>query len=124
MRTILAVLLLATIGCSGSPTEPKGVRTVTLRFGETASVSGARITFTDVTDSRCPKEVVCAWEGDAAIRLESGSESVVLHSNATAGVTAANLGGVHITLTGVRPERLTLDEPRKSEYLVTLRVAG
>lgn len=124
MRTILAVLLLATIGCSGSPTEPVGIRTVTLRFGETTSISGARITFTDVTDSRCAKDVVCAWAGDAAIRLESGSDSVVLHSNATAGVTAANLSGVHITLLGVRPERLTLDEPRKSEYLVTLRVSG
>ena len=49
MRTLLAVLLLGTIGCTGSPTEPAGVRTVTLRFGETASVSGTRITFTDVT---------------------------------------------------------------------------
>lgn len=124
MRTLLAVLLLGTIGCTGSPTEPAGVRTVTLRFGETASVSGTRITFTDVTDSRCAKDVVCAWAGDAAIRLESGSESVVLHSNATAGVTAANLAGVHITLIGVRPERLTLDEPKKREYLVTLRVSG
>lgn len=118
------MLLLATIGCSGSPTEPAGIRTVTLRFGETASFSGTRITFTDVSDSRCAKDVVCAWAGDAAIRLESGSDSVVLHSNATAGVTAANLGGMHITLIMVRPERLTLDEPKKSEYLVTLRVSG
>jgi hypothetical protein len=124
MRTLMAMLLLATIGCAGSPTEPKSLRTVTLRFGETTTVSGTRISFTDVTDSRCAKDVVCAWEGDAAIRLESGTESVVLHTSTRIGVTAANLGGVHVTLTAVRPERITLDEPKKSEYLVTLQVSG
>mgnify|MGYP003579688770 CR=1 FL=1 len=125
MRFLVALLFITNISCMSSPTGPSGARNAfTLRFGETAIVDGARISFTDVSDSRCPTEVVCAWAGDAAVRLESGSESVVLHTNATAGPASGPLAGITATLVDVRPERIAVDPPAKSAYVISLRLAA
>jgi hypothetical protein len=122
MRYLLAVLLLLNIGCSGSPTEPQtGGSTVTLRFSETATLFGNRVSFTEINDSRCPKDVACVWAGDAAVRLKSGTEELVLHSNAAAGPASGKLAGLTVTLLDVKPERVT-GEVDKTAYVVTLRV--
>lgn len=125
MRCVLAVLLLLNLGCSSSPTEPgsgSGAN-ATLRFGETAKLFGTRVTFTDVNDSRCPREVACVWAGDAAIRLESGNESVVLHSNTAAGAASGKLAGIDVTLVDVKPERITTGAIDKTAYVVSLRAS-
>ena len=81
------------------------------------------MSFTEIVDSRCPKDVVCVWAGDAAVRLESGAESLVLHTNRTAGEATGKLGSVNVTLVDVRPEPITASEVKKTDYLVTLRVS-
>ena len=125
MRLLITTLLIANLSCMSSPTEPSAARNAfTLRFGETAIVDGTRISFTDVSDSRCPTEVVCAWAGDAAVRLESGSESVVLHTNATAGPASGSVAGITATLVDVRPERIAVDPPPKADYVISLRLAA
>lgn len=125
MRFLVALLLIANLRCTSSPTEPSAVRDAwTLRFGETAIVEGTRISFTDVSDSRCPTDVVCAWAGDAAVRLESGRESVVLHTNATAGPASGSLAGITATLVDVKPERIAVDPPPKTAYVISLRLSA
>ena len=122
MRLAIAALLLTTVACSNSPTEPRsGSSAVTLRFGDTAVVAGTRVSFTDIQDSRCAKEVQCVWAGDAAVRLEAGSEFVVLHSNGTAGAATGMLAGVTITLVDVKPDAST--SLKKSDYIVSLRAS-
>ena len=123
MRFVVAAVLLAGISCS-SPTAPgAGTSTITLRFGQTATVGGTRISFTDVADSRCPKDVACVWAGDAAVRLESGAESVVLHTNGTVGAATSKLAGATVTLTEVRPEPVSTNPMKKTDYEITLRVS-
>ena len=94
---VLLTLLVLAAGCAGSGSgsstagHVRGVavnETFTLARGESASVDGEdlRVTFTDVkADSRCPKNVVCVWAGDAAIAVTaaSGAESrdLELHTN-------------------------------------------
>jgi len=122
-RFALAALLLVGIGCSTSPTEPKD-HTVSLRYGESAFVGNTRVTFIEVVDSRCPKDVQCPWAGDAAIRLESGDEYVVLHTNSTAGPSTGKLAQLNVSLLTVEPDPLTSAEVKKSAYRVTLRVSA
>jgi len=123
MRLIAAAVLLATLNCA-TPTEPGAATgSITLRYGQTATAGGIRISFTDVLDSRCPQDVICVWAGDAAVRLQSGAESVVLHTNGTVGAAAGKLDGVTMTLTEVRPEPVSSRETRKSDYEITLRVS-
>src|SRR5688500_566979 len=90
MRLILAALSIAVVSCTSSPTDPteEAADGFNVRYGQTVTVAGTRISFTEINDSRCPKDVVCVWAGDAAVRLESGTEHVVLHTNPSAGSTS------------------------------------
>lgn len=122
MRSILAALLIAMFGCSQSVTGPDASGQVSLRYGQSATVKGTRVSFADVVDdSRCAKDVVCAWAGDAAIKLESGTESVVLHTNPSVGPSTGKVGGVTVTLIEVKPEPVSTVERKKTDYLVILR---
>jgi hypothetical protein len=120
---VCLVAVLAACSNARSPTEPRDW-TVALRFGQTVTVPGTSMTisFTDIADSRCPASVVCVWEGDAAIRLESNGEVVVLHTSKSAGSSTSKLRTVSVALLDVKPPRLTPDETSKSEYVVTIRV--
>ena len=124
MRVLIPALLITTMACNSTPTEPshQAGSVLTLRYGQSANVAGTRVTFADVVaDSRCPKDVVCAWAGDAAVRLESGGESIVLHSNGAAGSASGRLGNVTLTLTDVQPERISTVETKKADYVISLR---
>jgi hypothetical protein len=125
MRLILAALI-AVVSCTSSPTDPvqqAAADGFNVRFGQTVTVAGTRISFTEINDSRCPKDVACVWAGDAAVTLQSGSERVVLHTNAQAGSTSGTLGGVTVTLADVRPEPAGLNPPPKTEYVATIRLS-
>lgn len=92
-----------------------------MRYGDTAAVGGTTFRFSDVTDNRCPTTTTCVWAGDAAVRLDSNTASLVLHTNNGAGPTSGTLGTVTITLIDVAPPRVNLEPPKKEEYVVTLR---
>lgn len=124
MRLILAALLLAGVACSSSPTEPGATGgTIALPYGETTTVADTRISFSEIVDSRCPKDVVCAWAGDAAVHLQSGSASLVLHTNESAGSPSGVLAGLTITLLEVKPEPISSGGTSKTAYVARLRVA-
>lgn len=123
MRLLLLVLL-SFAGCTSSPSEPVSADgTRTLRFGATVTVAGKPISFTDITESRCPKDVTCVWAGDAAVRLESAGEALVLHTNGSAGPSEGKLAGLTITLVEVKPEPVGSGETKKADYVVTIRTS-
>ena len=80
-----------------------------LPIGKTATVSGSptRITFKQVRDdSRCPRNVVCVWEGDARIEVAVAreglpSESAVLTLSSPGNET--QVGGLFVRFVGLAP---------------------
>jgi len=78
MKTFLAPLILVIIlGCNGSIVSPekqtpKLDETFEVKVGQSATVNGDfTLTFMSVpSDSRCPKNVVCVWEGNGAVVLK------------------------------------------------------
>jgi hypothetical protein len=87
-----------------------------------------RVSFAQVVeDSRCPASVVCAWQGNGAIRLDittgHGAQSATLN---TAGGTAfpreASAAGYTFTLVGLDPQRQTPDPMPVQQYRATIRV--
>jgi hypothetical protein len=77
MKHILIAVVALLIGCnsSTSPTETQDLvsREFTLRYGQSANIAGTplKIRFAELAEeSRCPRSVVCAWAGNAKIRLE------------------------------------------------------
>ena len=112
----------------GSPTEPGHNGTITLQLGTTAQVNqDLRVSFTDLLeDSRCPKSVVCAWQGNGAVRLEittaSGVQTATLN---TAGGPSfpreAARSGYTFTLVELNPQRETRDPIPAPQYRATIR---
>lgn len=89
-RALAPLVLAATLAACGGSTPadliatpaasaaqlPDSVRVSRL---EPVTLDGGRLTvsFTDLADSRCPANVVCAWEGDAAATLRLDARGAV-----------------------------------------------
>lgn len=87
----ILVLALSLLSCGSDlplgdgddpPDQPKVSNPFTLRFGETAIIDpgSVEVTFTRlVSDSRCPSDVLCIWEGEAVIELRFVVDLVDTH---------------------------------------------
>jgi hypothetical protein len=131
MGVVSALLVLA---CNSSPTNPghsipAGGVTIVLQVSSSNQVdSDLRVSFAQVVeDSRCPASVVCAWQGNAAIRLDvttgSGSQSATL--NTVGGTTfprEASVAGYTFTLVALDPQRPTPDPVPVQQYRATIGV--
>ena len=84
---------------------PASIRddTLVVMLGAAAVTSDGRLTFTFVrlvSESRCPANVVCVWEGDAAVRLRGaspdGSTEATIHTALEPKVF--EIGGARVSL--------------------------
>lgn len=100
---------------------------VTLGFGQEVTVGAARLTFSAVLEeSRCPVDVTCVWEGNAAVELTlvppmEPARSLVL--NTALEPRARDAAGVRVTLLEVRPLPHASSVPQEEEYTVRVRVS-
>ncbi|HUG41856.1 MAG TPA: hypothetical protein VMM12_15310 [Longimicrobiales bacterium] len=145
MRTLFALLAAAALaGCNSPPTrEPTDVEgpaaaLVEIRLGEpftlapgavaTLPSADLSVRFIEVSsDSRCPVDVTCVWEGDAGVAVETardGREDVwALHTPTEAlGPAAAELDGYVLRLLGLEPAPHSERRTAPGDYRATLRV--
>ncbi len=76
-----------------------------------------------VSDSRCPEDVFCFWQGEATVRfrfIESGGEST--SADVTLGTQDAIIAGYKFSFTDLRPYPSTKDWPELKEYVATIVV--
>lgn len=72
---IFALIIGSFISCKEDPTESEDSlvfnTAIDLKSGSNISNNDLQIKLDSVTsDSRCPSDVVCVWEGNAAVRFE------------------------------------------------------
>ncbi len=124
-------LVLLSAGC-GSPTEPDPARLAqefTLAPGGSARVADVDLTVSFdrvVSDSRCPVDVTCIWEGDAVVVVTLSQPSraqarLELHSSGRFARTA-RYGDLEIALVGLAPEPKAGSEIAQSAYRATFLV--
>ncbi len=134
MRSLGVAFALLILACNSSPTDPGSSialrdATIVVQFGNSNQVNtDLRVLFAQVVeDSRCPASVVCAWQGNGAIRLDittgRGAESVTLN---TAGGTAfsreASVDGYTFTLVELDPQKQRPDPIPVQQYRAIIRV--
>jgi len=140
MKLILIVILFIcfTWGCkTPPPTETEQESPVSLKFGEIAIVKSLnlRVGFRDVLeDSRCPKDMMCFWAGQAVLRLwllPSNSDTIFMQPTIYGDVNR-NDSSRHIAIdtVGFRIKLLQLDPYpvsniviRKTDYLALLEIS-
>jgi hypothetical protein len=135
-RRLLSLFALLVLSCNSSPTDPVNAQplrdgTIVLAVGDSRQLErNVRVSLAAVTeDSRCPKSVVCAWEGNGAVRLDvtagSNVQSVTLN---TAGHTSlpreATAAGFTFALVELAPEKETPDPIPPQRYRATIRVTS
>jgi hypothetical protein len=80
---------------------------VELAPGQELSVGTFRLSFLEVSsDSRCPEDVVCVWQGNAAVEIAVGMAEGPSHPrtlNTAAGLPAVDCSGFRVTLLELRP---------------------
>jgi hypothetical protein len=132
VRRGLAALALAVLAACGtsSPSEVTVPldREFTLRVGQTAVVddTALRVSLAGVgDDSRCPTDVQCVWEGDAAVSVEiADTASPGRYELHTSGRFAreVEVGAYRVTLVRLDPAPRSSVAIPASEYRATLRV--
>jgi hypothetical protein len=122
--------LLFSNGCAG-PSEPIVVplgRAFELAPGQEALAEGLSVVFQGVgQDSRCPIDVVCVWEGDAAVALvlrAAGGEPAPreLHTSGRMGGRETSFADYKVRLEILQPATRSSQPIRPSDYRATLVV--
>lgn len=127
---VCAALLIATAGCSSSPSSPSSPdlhTTVTLAPGESAPIGGrTSVAFQSVvSDSRCPADVMCVQAGDATITVlvTSGSAEVELQLKTSEAGRSADAGGFTLTLDALTPYPYSGRPTAPQDYRATIEVS-
>lgn len=135
----LTLILLITghfIGCTQEQPEPVKAELNTsfqLEIGEQALIQSEdmRILLVNVTeDSRCPSNVTCIWEGQAAVMIyiSQGGHRVgnfkLIERSGYENLSVTNFDGYSIELIGVEPYPKSTQRIELSEYTAVFRVSG
>jgi hypothetical protein len=129
MRIALVIAAIACAGCF-SPTGPDAVvgKPFDLKAGSVSTLpDGARLRFERVeSDSRCPRDVVCVWAGDATISVtlnpaKGSTESREMHTQPTG--SQISYENYTITLTALAPYPRSSQEIPSASYIATFVVA-
>lgn len=119
MRRLLLFSVVSLLSCKHSTTpEGAGVSSAEsapppgCALAEPCTLAGGLVVeVTEIKDSRCPEGASCVWEGDAAVVVRAGEETISLHTNSTAGPSSVALtSGQALLMSGVEP-RPTVAEP-------------
>jgi hypothetical protein len=131
----LAALAACSSGGSTAPKTDPATSSASTPFDDTVRVmrsqatrvDGGRltITYTDLTDSRCPANAACVWQGDAAatLRLEAGGTSANATLHTALEPKATTHAGYTITLVRADPYPGTEPENARLAPTLLLRVA-
>jgi hypothetical protein len=123
MKAPALLMALFLTGCRGAATQPDN-GDIVLQLGGSATVAGLTITFRDVVeDSRCPRDVVCIWEGNARVQLDlaqAGGPEISVLLNTTQ-PSAVVFGARRVELVDLTPHPDTRARLPKSDYQVRLR---
>ncbi len=128
-RRLLIALALCAAACTSS-TDLALDRATPLPINARIDVAGAPFTvhFAGVSqDSRCPRNAMCVWAGDAVALVDllapGDSVRVALHSNAAAGPASATFHEYVVTLVSLDPLPNAGTPIDSAAYVATLRVS-
>ncbi|HEY0591115.1 MAG TPA: hypothetical protein VGF40_05075, partial [Thermoanaerobaculia bacterium] len=103
---------------------------VTIRAGESVTVQPRNVVlqFAEVlSDSRCPVDVTCVWEGDAEVSIRavaSDGTSADLRLHTRGETSAPSFKGLTLRLIDLRPQPKEGKALRQAEYELTIEIGG
>ena len=135
LKTILIIILpMVFISCSQDESESddfaalKFDKNSTLKINQCIDIAETdySLCFDAVSDSRCPADVVCVWEGNAAASfiLKSATGNVPFTLNTFRNFTQDTIiNNLKIELIGVLPYPLHSKSTNQSEYVAEIKIS-
>jgi hypothetical protein len=132
----MIALSVALAACSSpqTATEPvvyskaEAADSITIRLGRTIVIDDIRVRFDAVeSDSRCPMDVVCVWQGDAVAnfvveRTATPSSAVALRLHTTLEPKNGSAHGYRVELLLLQPYPKASSPTRAEDYVASVRV--
>ena len=135
MKTSIMILFIATVSLTGFMMIPSADAAsgdsklnspIKLSLGHTTEIKSEKlaITLEDISDSRCPKDVTCIWEGEVTVTLNitKGEDKSSVLEIKTSKNSSVEFDTYSLTLTSTEPYPQENIEIKKEEYLITLLV--
>ena len=133
LRTAVVAAVLSVAACASQTTATEPVvyslgeasDSVQIRVGETISVEGTLIKFAlVVSDSRCPMDAICVWEGDAAVQVsvQKGSDTQMMQLHTTLEPHSSTAHGYKIELLSLNPYPRASTPTRPDSYSAWFRI--
>lgn len=107
----------------GLSSEESNPEAATLKVGESAYINGVRVTLVEiVSDSRCPADVQCIWEGElkVSVGLKSDTDSDDVELSSIAAPYAFD--SFKVSIAGVLPAAHSGSAIQPGEYRITFKV--
>jgi hypothetical protein len=129
MKRLTLVCLMLLCACQTNTSLPSSL---TMKWHETRTFGEAKleVRFEAVTDSRCPINALCIWEGDgvASFKLTDlstgATQTLELHTNQSVGTDSVKLAGITVRMLELNPFPGTVDASKLPEtYTVTLSLS-
>ncbi len=128
------LIALGLAACANGPTDPEQPNTqqqvldsLVLAPGQETLVQTLRLSFLNVSaDSRCAIDVVCVWQGNAAVEVALAvgtGPSQPFTLNTAEGRPTAVFAGYQVTLVGLLPAARSDRQIRPADYRASLLVA-
>ena len=131
MKYLGVLLFLSLSFVSLAQETPEIMHNALLQEGDLFSVGKVSVVFKEViSDSRCPKQVTCIWEGEAKVLLEiyeNGKflENRIVSSNAANSVQQFTAAGMIYNISGIQllPYPEVHSKKIKPEYTLRLSLS-
>src|SRR5690348_14416584 len=98
-----------------------------IQFNQTATVQDLQIKITNLTDSRCPSDVRCIWQGQAKIlaNINKGNQnlgnfSLILNDK---NLKTQSFDHYSINLIEINPYPISTNKTKFSDYDITLKLS-
>ena len=104
---------------------------IEIKFDETKTVDNLSYRFKDVSDSRCPSDVVCVWAGFAEVFLEISDIDLYFEESLCTveleldgGIcgTELEIGNSRVQLLSVDPYPVSTNPVDKEDYIIALQI--
>lgn len=122
---VIFLILVGTVGMS-SALEPKEIEldeSLVIKLHQTLSINNFNVTFSGVSDSRCPLDVTCIWAGRASatfhIYNKMHSQTITLITNEN---TTSYVDSYEISLIDILPYPVSTKDISE-EYIATISIS-
>jgi hypothetical protein len=131
---VFALLPATPASADADATPVTATSEIQVPYGQMASADAGALQLTFVSvdeDSRCPREVMCVWQGRAVIRVraevnDADQGEVALTTTVVPGngpsTADATIGPYTLRLVEMTPYPSVSQQPGKDEYVATVRV--